>query len=74
MNTAVFIGAVTAVLGSVLVSLDTDELMKLLGLPPSFAGFLSYRFRRVPVDMARQGARRYADLQAGGVSRAASKW
>jgi drug/metabolite transporter (DMT)-like permease len=43
MNTIVLIGAFTAVLGSILVSLDTDELMKLLELPPSLADFLRYR-------------------------------
>jgi hypothetical protein len=43
MNTAVFVGALTAVLGSILVSLDTDELATLLGLPPSLADFLRYR-------------------------------
>jgi drug/metabolite transporter (DMT)-like permease len=43
MNTAVLIGAFTAVLGSIVVSLDTDELTTLLGLPPSLAGFLRCR-------------------------------
>jgi drug/metabolite transporter (DMT)-like permease len=43
MNAAVIIGAGTAVLGSILVSLDTDELTTLPGLPPSFADFLRYR-------------------------------
>ena len=43
MNTAVVIGAFTAVLGSLLVSLDTDELTNLLDLPLSLAGFLDYR-------------------------------
>jgi drug/metabolite transporter (DMT)-like permease len=43
MNTAVLIGAFTAVLGSMLVSLDTDALTGLLGLPPSIADFLRYR-------------------------------
>jgi drug/metabolite transporter (DMT)-like permease len=42
MNTAVLIGALTAVLGSIVVSLDTDELTTLLGLPPSLADFLRY--------------------------------
>jgi drug/metabolite transporter (DMT)-like permease len=42
MNTAVLIGAFTAVLGSILVSLDTDELTKLLGLPQSLADFLRH--------------------------------
>jgi hypothetical protein len=40
MNNAVLIGALTAVLGSILVSPDTDELTGLLGLPPSMADFL----------------------------------
>jgi drug/metabolite transporter (DMT)-like permease len=43
MNTAVIIGAVTAVLGSILVSFDTDELTKLLGSPQSLADFLRHR-------------------------------
>ena len=43
MNTAVLIGALTAVLGSLLVSLDTDELTTLLDLPLSLADFLHYR-------------------------------
>jgi drug/metabolite transporter (DMT)-like permease len=43
MNTAVLIGAFTAVLGSILVSLSTDELTGLLGLPPSITDFLRYR-------------------------------
>ena len=43
MNTAVLIGAFTAVLGSILVSLDTDELTTLLDLPLSLADFLHYR-------------------------------
>ena len=43
MNTAVLIGAFTAVLGSIPVSLDTDELTTLLDLPPSLADFLHYR-------------------------------
>jgi hypothetical protein len=43
MNTAVLIGAFTAVFGSILVSLDTDVLMKLLDLPPSLTDFLRYR-------------------------------
>ena len=43
MNTAVLIGAFTAVLGSILVSLDTDELTGLLGLPPSITDLLRYR-------------------------------
>jgi drug/metabolite transporter (DMT)-like permease len=43
MNSAVLIGAFTAVLGSILVSLDTDELTMLPGLPQSFADFLGHR-------------------------------
>jgi drug/metabolite transporter (DMT)-like permease len=43
MNTAVVIGAFTAVLGSILVSLDTDELTALPGLSPSLADLLRYR-------------------------------
>jgi drug/metabolite transporter (DMT)-like permease len=43
MNSAVLIGAFTAVLGSILVSLDTEELTTLLDLPLSFADFLHYR-------------------------------
>ena len=43
MNTAVLIGAVTAVLGSILVSLDTNELTTLLGLPQPLADLLRYR-------------------------------
>jgi drug/metabolite transporter (DMT)-like permease len=43
MNAAVLIGAFAAVLGSLLVSLDSEELTMLLDLPPPFAGFLSYR-------------------------------
>jgi len=43
MNTAVLIGAFAAVLGSILVSLDTNELTTLLGLPQSLADFLRYR-------------------------------
>jgi drug/metabolite transporter (DMT)-like permease len=43
MNTAVLIGAFTAVLGSILVSLDTDELTGLLGMPPWMADLLRYR-------------------------------
>ena len=42
MNTAVLIGAFTAVLGSILVSLDTDEFTTFLGLPLSLADFLHY--------------------------------
>ena len=43
MNTAVIIGAFTAVLGSIVVALDTGELTTLLGLPPSLGEFLRYR-------------------------------
>jgi drug/metabolite transporter (DMT)-like permease len=43
MNTAVLTGAFTAVLGSILVSLDTDELTMLLGLPQSLADLLHHR-------------------------------
>jgi len=43
MNAAVVIGAVTAVLGSILVALDTDELTTLSGVPPSLADLLRYR-------------------------------
>jgi drug/metabolite transporter (DMT)-like permease len=43
MNTAVVIGAFTAVTGSILVSLDTDELTTFLDLPLSLADFLHYR-------------------------------
>jgi drug/metabolite transporter (DMT)-like permease len=43
MNTAVLVGALTAVLGSILVSLDTDVLVKLLHLPPSLSDFLRHR-------------------------------
>jgi drug/metabolite transporter (DMT)-like permease len=43
MNAAVLIGALTAVLGSIVVSLDSDALVKLLGLPPPLTDFLRYR-------------------------------
>jgi hypothetical protein len=43
MNTAVLIGAFTAVLGSILVSLDSEELTTFLDLPLSLADFLRYR-------------------------------
>jgi len=43
MNAAVLAGALTAVLGSILVSLDTDALTKLLDLPPPLTDFLRYR-------------------------------
>jgi drug/metabolite transporter (DMT)-like permease len=43
MNNAVIVGACTAVLGSILVSLETDELAAFLQLPSSVADFLRYR-------------------------------
>lgn len=43
MNAAVLVGAFTAVLGSMLVSINTDELTRLLGLPLSLSGILHYR-------------------------------
>ena len=43
MNTAVIIGPFTAVLGSILVALDTAELPTFLQLPPWSADFLRYR-------------------------------
>jgi drug/metabolite transporter (DMT)-like permease len=43
MNTAVVVGAFTAVLGSILVSLDTVHLVKFLHLPPLLADFLRYQ-------------------------------
>ncbi len=43
MNAAVVLGAVAAVLGSILVSLDTGALTAWLGLPSPVAAFLSYR-------------------------------
>ena len=43
MNGAVLVGALTAVLGSLLVSIDTDGLTGFLGLSPSIAEFLRYR-------------------------------
>ena len=43
MNAAVLVGAFTAVLGSLLVSINTEDLTALLGLPPSLAGILHYR-------------------------------
>lgn len=43
MNAAVLIGAFTAVLGSILVSLDTGALTAWLGLPGAVARFLGYR-------------------------------
>jgi hypothetical protein len=42
MNAAVLIGAFTAVLGSILVSIDTDELLKVFNLPPVLAVLLGY--------------------------------
>lgn len=42
INAAVIVGSVTAVLGSMLVSLDTDALTQLLDLPPSLGDFLRY--------------------------------
>jgi hypothetical protein len=41
MNASVFIGAFTAVLGSILVSLNTDQLTMVL--PTAIAEFLRYR-------------------------------
>ena len=43
MNTAVIAGALTAVLGSILVSLETEELARLFDLPAGLADFLGYR-------------------------------
>jgi drug/metabolite transporter (DMT)-like permease len=43
MNAVVIIGAATAVLGSILVSLDTDAVTRLLGLSSPLADFLHYR-------------------------------
>lgn len=43
MNTAVLVGALTAVLGSLLVSIDTDVLTRLIALPPSLCDILRYR-------------------------------
>jgi drug/metabolite transporter (DMT)-like permease len=43
MNSAVFIGALTAVLGSILVSANADELVNILNLPPLLGDFLRYR-------------------------------
>ncbi|MBV9551953.1 MAG: DMT family transporter [Alphaproteobacteria bacterium] len=42
MNAAVFAGSFTAVLGSILVSIDTDVLTRLLALPPTLDGILRY--------------------------------
>ena len=43
MNVTVLIGAFTAELGSMMVSLETEALTSLPGLPPSLADFLQYR-------------------------------
>jgi drug/metabolite transporter (DMT)-like permease len=43
MNSAVLVGAFTAVLGSMLVSVPTDELGTLFGFPLPVAEFLRYR-------------------------------
>jgi drug/metabolite transporter (DMT)-like permease len=43
MSTAVIVGAVTAVLGSLLVSLPSDDLALWLALPTPLADFLRYR-------------------------------
>ena len=43
MNAAVLIGAFTAVLGSILVSIDTDELTALLDVSPSLGELMRYR-------------------------------
>jgi drug/metabolite transporter (DMT)-like permease len=43
INAAVFVGAFTAVLGSVMVSLDTDDLATLFDLPEGVSNFLRYR-------------------------------
>lgn len=43
MNAAVIVGAVTAVLGSLLVAIPSDDLARWLGLPSALADFLSYR-------------------------------
>jgi len=43
MNCAVIIGEITAVVGSILVSLDTDQLTGLIGIPSSLAEVLRYR-------------------------------
>ena len=59
MNTAVIAGALTAVLGSILVSLPTDELAKVLGLSPTIADFLRYRLA---------GADRLTDRTGGSAS------
>ena len=46
MNIAVLAGAFTAVLGSLLVSLETDVLTRVPGLPLGLTDFL--RFRLAP--------------------------
>jgi drug/metabolite transporter (DMT)-like permease len=46
MNAAVLLGAFTAVLGSMLVALNTDELIKLSHLPPLLTDVLRYRLVR----------------------------
>src|SRR5690349_23921724 len=46
MNTAVLVGAFTAVLGSILVALDTDQLLRALDLPALLTDFLGYRLVR----------------------------
>lgn len=43
MNATVLVGAFTAVLGSILVSFPTDDLMSLLGLPVPVAALLGFR-------------------------------
>ncbi len=43
MNLAVIVGALTAVLGSILVALDSGELTRLLHLPPPLSDILRYR-------------------------------
>ena len=43
INTAVVVGALTAVLGSILVSIDTDVLAALLNLPPPIGDLVRYR-------------------------------
>lgn len=43
MNAAVIVGAVTAVLGSLLVAIPSDALASWLALPPPLAEFLRYR-------------------------------
>lgn len=43
MNAAVLVGAFTAVLGSMLVALDSDALTTLPGLPPMLGDLLRYR-------------------------------